>query len=136
MLLFRIVVFFTILSICCAARKQKQNSEPYNRFKSTKCTSSNISLSGYKCFIKSYSRSNTTLNVLVNLTIPVNFVKLNYDFTYKSLSNSQRSIINATFELCAILNGTGSNPVFKWIIGMMPQLAELLHPCPYQVCCL
>ena len=133
MLEIKIFTLFVIFSSCFSAREQNRIFEPYFRFKSTQCSSSNKSLSGYKCFVKSYSRKNATLNVFVNLTRPVNFVNVQYDFTYRSLSNSQRSIINATFEVCSILNGTGSNPVFQWLLGLAPDLKQGLHPCPYQV---
>lgn len=97
------------------------------------CWSSNKTLSGHKCFVKAYSRKNTTMNVFVNLTRPLFDVKARYDLTYKYLTNSQRSIINSTIEICEFLNGTGSNPVFKWIVGLMENFKHLLHECPYEV---
>jgi hypothetical protein len=30
------------------------------------------------------------------------------------------------------LNGTQTNPVYKWLIGLLPELDVYLHPCPYQ----
>ncbi|CAH1733836.1 unnamed protein product [Chironomus riparius] len=133
MLKSKFFLLFLYFSMNFAARVQKQNLEPYSRFKSIHCNSSNITVSGYKCYIKAFSRTNTTTNIFVNLTRPVHSFNVRYDLRFKSLSNSQRSIINTTLEVCSILNGTGSNPVYKWFIGMMPELEELLHPCPYKV---
>ena len=133
MFIFKILFLFTIFLFILSFPVRKQHSEPYLRFTSTKCDSSNKSVSGYKCFIKAYSRTNTTLSVFVNLTKPIFKVKFNYDLTCKSISNSYRSIINVTFEACSLLNGTASNPVFQWIMGNLPDLKKLLHVCPYKV---
>jgi len=100
---------------------------------STKCDSSNKSVSGYKCYIKAYSRTITTLNVFVNLTETIFNAKFNYDLTYKSISNSYRSIINVTFEACSVLNGTANNPVFQWVMGNLPDLKKVLHACPPKI---
>lgn len=113
-----------------AARK---HFEPYIRYTSIKCTSSNKTICDFKCFIKAYSRRNTTLNVIVNISRPLFKVTARFDYSIKSLANSKRSVINSTFDVCTYLNGTTSNPVFKWIIGVLPGIEVLLHPCPYQV---
>ncbi|KAL7011599.1 hypothetical protein ACKWTF_014342 [Chironomus riparius] len=133
MLAIKLFIISVILSERVSTAARIQNSQPYLRFKSIKCNSSNKTISGYKCFIKAYSRTNTTINVFVNLTEPHFKADLNYDLTYKSLSNSYRSIINVTYEICSILNGTGSNPVFQWVVGHIPNLREILHVCPYKV---
>jgi hypothetical protein len=131
MVCFQVCLLFVIIS---STSSLKQELEPYMRFTNVKCLTSNISVSGFKCFIKSYSRRNTTLNVFVNLTKSIHDIKVRYDLRYKSLSNAQRSIINTTIEVCSFLNGTDTNPVFKWLIGVIPNLSTFLHPCPYQVC--
>ena len=128
--LFLIILQFSQVSL---SRVRIQDLEPYSRYKGVKCHSSNITLSFYKCFIKANSRKNTTYNIFVNISRPIYSANLHFDFRYRSISNSQRSIINSTFEICSILNGTESNVLFKWIIGQMPNLVQLLHPCPYQV---
>ena len=127
-----IVLALQLLKIF-AARTQRQDLEPYSRFRSIQCSSSNISLTVLTCFVKAYSRKVTTITVNVNITRPLYSANLHYEFRSKSISNSQRSIINVTFNICSILNGTGSNPVFQWLIGHVPQLKESLHPCPYLV---
>lgn len=132
MFYFKIFLLFVIFSNIFPL---KQDLDPYMRYTNVKCLTSNCSMSGFKCFIKSYSRLNTTLNVFVNLTKPLFDLKVRYDFRHKSLSNSQRSIINSTVDVCSFLNGTDTNPIFKWILGVVPNLAKLLHPCPYEVCC-
>lgn len=129
---------FLIILIYCILNNSasKQNLDPYMRYTNVKCLTSNATISSFKCFIKSYSRYNSTLNIFVNLTRSIFDIKVRYDFRHKSLSNSQRSIINSTVDICQFLNGTITNPIFKWIIGMVPKLEKLLHTCPYEVCIL
>ena len=129
----KFVLLFLFFVQVSSLRRQKQTFEPYSRFKSVKCHTSNITVVDFKCFIKANSRRNTTLNMIANITRPVFTSIGRYDFRSKSISNSQRSIINATVDLCSFLNGTKSNPVAEWILGMMPELKKLIHPCPYQV---
>lgn len=128
-------LFIILVAFCFILTMSRRNHqlEPYFIYKSVKCTSSNITLSGFKCFVKAYSRTNATLNIFVNISKPVFKAYVTYDHRYKSLSNSQRSIINSTSEVCSILNGTENNIVFKWIIEQIPILGSILHPCPYQV---
>ncbi|KAL7011598.1 hypothetical protein ACKWTF_014341 [Chironomus riparius] len=128
--LFVLILYFSQI---LAFRQQKKSFEPYSRFKSVKCSASLISLSSFDCFVKAYSQRNTTINAVANVTKPIFVVNIRYDLRFKSLSNSQRSIINATTEICSILNGIASNPVYQWILGMMPEFKQSLHPCPYQV---
>lgn len=127
------IVSFLILFSSLATSAKIQNFEPYQRLTSLKCQSSNKSVSGYKCFVKANSRKNTTLNVFVNFTRPLFVIKISYDLTFKSISNSYRSIINVTFEACSLLNGTANNLVFHWIMENFPDLRQLLHACPYKV---
>ena len=130
-----IKVFLLILALLInlTSPARKATIYPYIRFTKIKCLSSSNSLSGYDCFVKAYSRTNTTINIFVNLTRPLYSVKARYDLTYKYLTNSQRSIINSTLEICEFLNGTTSNPVFKWIVGFMKNFDQMLHTCPYTV---
>ena len=127
-----VVLAFCFLQIF-AARTQKQELEPYSRFRSIQCSSSNLTLTVLTCFVKAYSRKVTTITVNVNITRPLYSANLHYEFRSKSISNSQRSIINVTFNICSILNGTGSNPVFQWLIGHVPQFKSIVHPCPFLV---
>jgi len=133
MSIFKLFLLFLYFSQVFAMRTQKQNFEPYSRYKSVNCSASQISVSSFKCFVKAYSRTNTTLNIIANISRPLYSVDIQFDFRSKSLSNSQRSIINTTFEICSILNGTMSNPVYNWILGMSPVFKNILHSCPYQV---
>lgn len=126
---FLIILLFSTIS---SSRNNNKKLEPYSRYKSVNCDSSNVTLSSFKCFIKAYSRTNTTANFLVELKRPIFKVNCRFDLRFKSLSNSQRSIINSTAEICSILNGTGTNLLYKWFVGMMPELETLIHPCPYQ----
>lgn len=136
MSLWKLFIFFIIFQSASLINPRRRfNFEPYIRYTGIKCWSSNSSISSYTCFIKSYSRDNSTLNICLNLTRPIFNVKGRYDMTFKYLTNSQRSIINATLEICEHFNGTISNPVLKWILGMNRNLDRLIHPCPYKVCC-
>lgn len=129
----KILIFFAIyLSLVSGARRWRQ-MEPCMRYTYFNCSSSLKTIPWFKCFIKAFSRENTTLNIQVNMTRPVYNSYVRYDISYRSLSNSRRSIINVTGNLCEILNGTRSHPVMHWIMGMMPMLKEYLHPCPYVV---
>lgn len=49
------------------------------RYTKIECSSSNISVNGYFCFIKAYSRIVTTLNFGVNVTKPLNFINVCFD---------------------------------------------------------
>jgi hypothetical protein len=133
--MFKIIftVIFIILLNHFATSARVLNYEPYHRHKSISCQSSNKSVSGYKCYIKAYSQKNTTLNVFANLTKPIFYAKFSYDLTLRSISNSYRSIINVTFEVCSVLNGTVGNPVFQWIKESFPNFKQALHACPYKV---
>lgn len=133
MLNFKNFILIFYFSLVFAPRARKQDLEPYSRFKSIKCLSSNSSVSNFKCIIKAYSQINTTTSIFVTLSKPVFLVYVRFDFRHRSLSNSQRSIINVTFEICSILNGTQTNPVYKWIIGLLPGMEKYLHPCPFKV---
>ena len=130
--IFLILIFLIFFSHLITSARIK-NTDPYMRFTSIKCQSSNKTLSGFKCFIKANSQRNTTLNVFVNITRPLFRVKCCYDLNYKSLSISQRSIINVTFEACSLLNGTASNPVFNLVMSNTPDLLRAVHACPYKV---
>lgn len=129
-----IFLFILISSTSSTSQKRKQNFDPYFRFKSINCSSSFITLSSFKCFIKAYSRRNTTLNVYMNITKPLFKANVIFDLKYKSISNSQRSIINITTEGCSIVNGTVTNKLFNWLIGNIPLLKRIIHACPYEVC--
>ncbi|CAH1733837.1 unnamed protein product [Chironomus riparius] len=125
------LILSSILLINCGSPARKTTSYPYIRFTAMKCLSSSKSVSSFDCYVKAYSRTNTTMNVFVNLTRPIFAAKARYDLTYKYLTNSQRSIINSTLEICEFLNGTSANPVFKWIVGFMKNFDQMLHACPY-----
>jgi hypothetical protein len=133
MFIFKFLLLSAIFLDIPSISARRQNAEPYLRFTHVKCDSSNKSVSGCKCYIKAYSRTNTTLNIFVNLTRPIFSAKFSYDLTYKSISNSYRSIINTTIEVCSFLNGTVGNPVFQWLMLNMPDLKRALHACPYKV---
>lgn len=108
--------------------------EPFTKFTSIKCESTNKSISSYKCFLKSYSRRNTTINVSANISKPLFNFKLRYELLFSDIGNSKRIIINETIDLCPFLNGTSPNVLIKWIVGLMSaSLRDIIHPCPYSV---
>jgi len=68
-----ILLFAIILLICCTI----QISSKFFKFRSIKCTSSNKTLqSDFKCFLKAYSRRNTTLNIIATITDPIYDMKV------------------------------------------------------------
>lgn len=57
----------------------KTKAEQTLRYTKTECSSSNVSVNGYFCFIKAYNRIVTTLNFGVNVTKPLNFINVCFD---------------------------------------------------------
>ncbi|KAG5667596.1 hypothetical protein PVAND_015572 [Polypedilum vanderplanki] len=73
------------------------------------------------------------MSIQVKLTRPIFKAVMNYEISYKVRSNFYQTIINVTFNVCEVLNGTADNPMFQWIIGFMsPNFKTLLHSCPYK----
>lgn len=103
------------------------------RLTGIKCGSSNKTVSDYKCFFKANSRTNTTINVFENMMRPIFYLYLSYDLIIdtRHIQNARSSML--LFDICSILNGTGSNPVFHWMLGNLPDLQDVLHSCPYKV---
>lgn len=125
-------IIFTI-NLTFGSRIRLNDFEPYARFTTVQCSSSNVTVSDFKCFVKAYSRKNTSLNLLLNISRPIYDIKARYEYRSKSIANAYRSLINVTIDICKVLNGTNSNPVFNWLMGMIPDLKVMLHPCPLEV---
>lgn len=100
---------------------------------SFKCSSSNKTLSSYKCFAKSYSRTHSTFNILFNITRPLTNVKAHVDIQMKSITPFYNSVINTTLDICGFLNGTSKNIATKWFFDIMTSSFPpgYIHPCPY-----
>lgn len=106
----------------------------YNKFTWVKWTASNISASSYKCFLKAYSRRNVTVTVFANISRSLYDYKMRHELLFSDIGNAKRTIINETIDMCAFLNGTNTNVLFKWIVGVLDaNFKKYVHPCPYFV---
>lgn len=131
MLKFAIILFIVYIYFVTSARF---GAEPYRKFTSIKCESTNKSITSLKCFLKMITRRNISFNVLANISRPLNKFKMQYELLFNDIGNTKRLIINETIDLCPFLDGTNTNPVMKWLIGIMSaSLKEIIHPCPYFV---
>lgn len=47
--------------------------------------------------------------------------------------NNLNTIVNQTFDMCGVLNGTDSNPFGKWTLSLLDGFVSKvhIHPCPY-----
>lgn len=47
--------------------------------------------------------------------------------------NNLNTIVNQTFDICRVLNGTDSNPFGKWTLSLLDGFVSKvhIHPCPY-----
>jgi len=121
------------------------------KYTDVKCASSNKTISSELplCFIKAYSRRNSTLNIILRTLIPVYqlmvsfklnisiinllILQLRYDLSHSTTTNSYRSVINTTIDVCSFLNGTEANVATKWIIDQLKESigSRFFHSCPY-----
>lgn len=104
--------------------------------KKVTCSASNITIRpDYKCSAKAFSRTDQKMNVCFNLVKPIYDFYLALDVSYKTTTNSYRSVINSTIDLCGYMNGTNSNPLAKYAMDMARNSVPpgLIHPCPYSV---
>lgn len=138
--------FFAIFSICFNL------AVGFSVFKSVKCSSSNITTrSDFKCYIKTYSPKNNTMNLELflqrNLTnIMVRFYKkslqwltflfqMHYDLSIEKTMNGKiRKLFDTEINFCETMNNIDSNPLFKWLIKLSGNsLSRSLKPCPLEV---
>lgn len=62
------------------------------------------------------------------------YLQLHFEIKHgEGITPYYNTIINSTFEVCQVLNGTGTNPVIKWVIDAMADTApkDFFRPCPY-----
>lgn len=122
-------IFFSLLTFIFAANPYE---DAWLKFTSAKCSSSGKTMT-QKCFIKAYSRKNSTLNVLVNITSQINEAKVNFEVRHKSLSNYYRTIINITFDFCKAMENK-DNILMNWLLQLWSEnFRNNLHKCPYKV---
>lgn len=60
-------------------------------------------------------------------------IKIDVLIQYIRDENNLNTIVNQTFDYCATLNGTNSNPFGKWVISLLDGFVakKHLHACPY-----
>ncbi|KAG5668974.1 hypothetical protein PVAND_016878 [Polypedilum vanderplanki] len=92
-----LIKVFIILTTNFAANSR---DEPLVKFTSVKCTSTKSIIS--KCFVKAYSRKNTTLNVYLNITKEFKELNVNFMIQYRHLIPQYRTIVNVTFDFCRV----------------------------------
>lgn len=123
-------IFLVALLICQNA------SFGHSIIKKVTCRASNITVRpDYKCNAKAFSRADQRMNVFFNLVKPIYDFYVSLDVSYKTTTNSYRSIINSTMDICGYLNGTSSNPLAKYYVDMVRNSVPpgFIHPCPYSV---
>ncbi|CRL00033.1 CLUMA_CG013321, isoform A [Clunio marinus] len=83
-------------------------SIPYQRFTKIECQSSQISVSKFRCFLKSYKRNNPLLNVEYTLTRKVDKSKVDLRVQrYSSSEDNYNKIMGfENVELCKLLKGS------------------------------
>lgn len=61
------------------------------------------------------------------------FIKANFHLEHRGLAPYFNTVINATLEVCRVLNSTENNVMTKWLIGLFEDSLpkNLIHPCPY-----
>jgi len=130
----RNILYWLLILIYCFDHVTQKSSKVL-KFKSIKCSSSNKTLApDYKCFIKAYSRRNTTINMSGTIMSPIYDAKGHLLLTYEYMKKGNpRTMINATADVCSFLNGTKSDVLMKWVIGIIGHYmpAGLVHSCPY-----
>lgn len=59
--------------------------------------------------------------------------QLRYDVQHKRLSIHYTPVFNVTVDVCRFLNGTDSNPAFKFLLDTYSQTLtkRAIRPCPY-----
>jgi hypothetical protein len=107
------------------------------KFKSVFCNSSNETIfMNYTCFLKAVSRDVSTMNIRVHLRKPLYKIYFDYEVFYQRLSVYKRQVISVKkTEICSVVNGTNTNILFSWLVGLVQSSLPpgIYHPCPYEV---
>jgi hypothetical protein len=127
-IIIKIPLLFATFASILAANSQ---DEPVVKFTSAKCTSTNTSLN-YKCFVKAYSRKNSTLNASFNITRELTEASMNFEVRYRAM-NQFRTIINMTLDFCGAMKSR-NNLMVNWLLNVWSDnFRNNLHECPYKI---
>ncbi|KAL7013682.1 hypothetical protein ACKWTF_015525 [Chironomus riparius] len=104
------------------------------KFRGIECSSFDNSTAYFKfCYIKSYSRTMTTLNfgIQPQKKLKALFVQLIANFRY---GNIYREVVDTKqINWCQIMDGADYNLFFKLILDIIRKsIPELFHKCPYE----
>lgn len=86
--------------------------------------------SSVKCEMKRVSREHIKINLVINLTKPVNDVWIHGVFYYK-YNRYQKFPIDLWESVCAWLGGTGKSYMLEWTTRKILKYSNLNHSCPY-----
>lgn len=110
--------------------------EDSSKFRAIYCKANNRSLILKHCFVKSYSRSLTVLNILIHLPqkvykpIYVQFIaSFQFGVNFREVMNTQKQ------EWCDIMDGDSSNIIMKGILDMVrhqPGVRTAFKKCPLE----
>jgi hypothetical protein len=107
------------------------------KFKSAYCNSSTKTIfPNFTCFVKPVSRDVSTMNVRGHLRRPIYKAYFDYQIFYRRHSVYSRQVIHVKkIEACSVVNGTNTNVLFSWLVGLLIASAPpgIIHPCPYSV---
>lgn len=115
-------------------KPEDKHSKYGTKFRGIECSSFDNNTACFKfCFIKSYSRTMTSLNFGIKAEKKVKsiFVQLVANFRY---GNIYREIIDTKqINWCQTMEGADTNPFFKLVMDIIRQsIPGLFHKCPYE----
>jgi len=138
---FKIILFFSFFLILLSLSKCQRSMRPGDdvskyiiRFRGIECLSTDNSTGYFTfCFIKSYSRTTTTMNfgLKVQKKVKSIFVQLVASFRY---GNIYREVVDTKqMNWCQIMDGVDYNLFLKLVLDMIrPSIPGLFHKCPYE----
>ncbi|KAL7013681.1 hypothetical protein ACKWTF_015524 [Chironomus riparius] len=132
-----LIIIFTLFSsfYCQRPMKPGEDLSRYSvRFRGIECLSMDNSTAYFTfCFVKSYSRTATTINFGINTQKKMKsiFVQLVASFRY---GNIYREIVDTKLiNWCQVMAGADYNLFMKLILDMIrPSVPGLFHKCPYE----
>jgi hypothetical protein len=125
-----ILTFFVYFSF---EAKNKENFTSGVRLTSAKCESDNTTFRFTFCNLKPVSRKVVVLNLGLEFLVPYPKPIYSQIIVFYRYGNIFREIINThKIEMCELIDGTASNPIFKLIFEWINSAApDFLHKCPY-----
>lgn len=130
-LLFLILVINLITQESTAATRKSQES---SKFRAIYCKANNRSVLLRHCFVKSYSRTHSVINILINLPekvykpVYLQFVaSFQFGMTFREVMNTQKQ------EWCDIMDGGDTNIFMKSVLDLIksqPGVHGVFNKCP------